>query len=130
MVRHVVLLLSASFVTLHPAIAYQPEAGRRVIRIDWGRKPTTASPESVARRAEAERRAAEARALSAAREADYAKRRQALIAANQLSAQRQAESERLARMRYDAQIARDRAAGCRVPGDPPGSKKPACVTPF
>lgn len=81
------------------------------------------------RQAEADKKAAEAKALADQREADFAKRRQALLDANNLSAHRRAEAERLARLQYEAAIARARAKGCWVPGDPPKPKgAPSCAT--
>lgn len=76
---------------------------------------------AAAQRAEAQRRADE-------REAEFSRRRAALVAATQLSNQRSVEAERVARMRYEAMIARDRARGCWVPGDPPNPRRPACAT--
>lgn len=71
---------------------------------------------------------AERERVSAMMEAEYKRRRDALKEQWQISEHRSAEMNRIAKMQYDAMIARQRAAGCWVPGDPPDPKRKACAT--
>jgi hypothetical protein len=122
--------LSAAGLLLLSNSSLGASQGRRVIclskdcREELRRADT---PEERAARAERERREAEQRRLNEEYEAEYARRRDEMTAAAELSEQRSAEAERVRRMEYDAMVARLRASGCRVPGDPPDPHRAPCV---
>lgn len=92
-------------------------------------KPKEKTPEDLKREAQLAAERAERQRQNAAMEAEFQRRRDAIKEQNRMSDHRSAEAARIAKMQYDAMIARDRARGCWVPGDPPDPKRPSCATP-
>ena len=125
MLRFSTLAVIGSALVLVPAVGYGQSriivCGTNIRCDESGRSlPDRVSPRPDP---EQERRAAEARRRAAALDDEFARRRSDLKTAATLSAHRAAEAERIRRMEYDAMIARQRARGCWVPGDPPGTGK-------